>query len=237
MDKSALTYTRCYCEENAYLLLREGMPRFRAANRAAFAVFLSNPNRSVPVWTHPSAVEPPDPETPCVWDYHVVVLVAPPPPARSSSLSASPPLSTSRPPASSPREDEQLRATLQQVEVYDFDSSLDFPVSLGEYSARALRSHLPLKREFSACFRVIPGERFLECFSSDRSHMYNAKLDKYLSAPPSYSPLHGGAAFSAHELPLFIEMRERLCSPLRYGWVCDSLVELCRVLRREYCSD
>lgn len=64
-SRADTTYTKCYCEENALLLLEK-------VNRvdASWAVFVSNPRKTVAMWGH--AAE----RRAIVWDYHVVAAFA-----------------------------------------------------------------------------------------------------------------------------------------------------------------
>ncbi|XP_057684520.1 protein N-terminal glutamine amidohydrolase isoform X2 [Corythoichthys intestinalis] len=67
-------YSSCYCEENVWKLCdfvrREGS----APLPEVFAVFISNDNRTVPLWEQKSACG----ERAVVWDYHVLLLHARP---------------------------------------------------------------------------------------------------------------------------------------------------------------
>ena len=59
-------YAARYCEENVWQLGR------RATGRSAWAVFVSNPERSVALWCQRAS---PRPDGLVVWDYHVVLAV------------------------------------------------------------------------------------------------------------------------------------------------------------------
>ncbi|XP_077600117.1 protein N-terminal glutamine amidohydrolase [Stigmatopora nigra] len=67
-------YSSCYCEENVWNLCdfvrREGSPPLPQV----FAVFISNDNRTVPLWEQKSACG----DRPVIWDYHVIFLHARP---------------------------------------------------------------------------------------------------------------------------------------------------------------
>lgn len=60
-------YTPYFCEENVWQLLAD--PRLEGRER--YAVFISNAERQVAMWSQRAAVLP---GTPVVWDYHVVVI-------------------------------------------------------------------------------------------------------------------------------------------------------------------
>ncbi|XP_061680770.1 protein N-terminal glutamine amidohydrolase isoform X2 [Syngnathoides biaculeatus] len=63
-------YTSCYCEENVWKLC-EFVRRERSASlQELFVVFISNENRTVPLWKQKSARG----DQPVIWDYHVVLL-------------------------------------------------------------------------------------------------------------------------------------------------------------------
>jgi protein N-terminal glutamine amidohydrolase len=68
IDRSLFAYASCYCEENVWHLA--GDPRIEGDAR--FVVFISNRDRTCPVWSQRAA---PDPNRPALWDYHVVYLV------------------------------------------------------------------------------------------------------------------------------------------------------------------
>ena len=65
--KSDLLYTAFYCEENIWHLCQHSA--FYATRSKA--VVISNPWRSCALWHQRAS---PSPETPVIWDYHVVML-------------------------------------------------------------------------------------------------------------------------------------------------------------------
>ena len=67
-ERGLLRYQPYWCEENVWHLLDGRL----AARERAFAVFVSNPTRSVAMWAQRAALVP---GTPVVWDYHVVAVV------------------------------------------------------------------------------------------------------------------------------------------------------------------
>ena len=78
LDRDHLTYTSCYCEENVWKLCEEIERRFgndEAGDRLSrcFAVFISNPTKSVPIWCQRSSKDPRS--VPVVWDYHVILIL------------------------------------------------------------------------------------------------------------------------------------------------------------------
>ncbi|XP_015229869.1 PREDICTED: protein N-terminal glutamine amidohydrolase [Cyprinodon variegatus] len=72
--------------------------------------------------------------------------------------------------------------------VYDLDSELSFPCSLGLYGAMAFRSDRHIRPEYHRKLRVIPANSFLLNFASDRSHMRNPD-GTWKMPPPPYPPI------------------------------------------------
>lgn len=70
---SDFIYTSCYCEENVYMLCKKLSEVGLAAPTASdlFVVFISNPNRQIPIWRQRSSK---DVEGLCIWDYHVICI-------------------------------------------------------------------------------------------------------------------------------------------------------------------
>eukprot|EP01084_Bolivina_argentea_P226916 383227_1 len=63
-------YTSCYCEENVWNLCDKVRKEGRNLNDY-FAIFLSNNNKSFPIWHARSAKSN---DKPVIWDYHVIFL-------------------------------------------------------------------------------------------------------------------------------------------------------------------
>lgn len=87
--------------------------------------------------------------------------------------------------------------------VFDLDSVLDFPCSLQEYSALALKSDQDLNPQYHRMIRSVPADLFLQKFSSDRSHMKKAD-GSWNMPPPAYPPIQTSETSS--NLDLFIQM-------------------------------
>ncbi|XP_040288541.1 protein N-terminal glutamine amidohydrolase [Bufo bufo] len=68
--RSACCYTSCYCEENVWKLCEYIRDRPRHPLEELYAVFLSNENRTIPIWKQQAGKG----EDPVIWDYHVVLL-------------------------------------------------------------------------------------------------------------------------------------------------------------------
>ncbi|ORY98449.1 N-terminal glutamine amidase-domain-containing protein [Syncephalastrum racemosum] len=64
-------YTKCYCEENIYMLCRAVADKAPLELEHYTVVFVSNPDKKVPFWQQSSCRED---GLPVVWDYHVFLL-------------------------------------------------------------------------------------------------------------------------------------------------------------------
>ncbi|CEP16954.1 hypothetical protein [Parasitella parasitica] len=69
-NKSMLKYTPCYCEENIYMLCLEIAKRRPEVLGDFSVMFISNNNRSVPLWQQKAGRGD---EHVVLWDYHVVL--------------------------------------------------------------------------------------------------------------------------------------------------------------------
>lgn len=70
--------------------------------------------------------------------------------------------------------------------VYDFDSSLPFPVPAKRYLA--LSFPRSLEQLYQPSFRLVRGDVYRSCFTSDRSHMRDQN-GNWRSAPPDWEPI------------------------------------------------
>jgi hypothetical protein len=68
LEQASLLYTKCYCEENVYHLIK--LLSTVSTLEKTFAVFISNPTRSIPIWCQKSSLD----GQPVIWDYHVICL-------------------------------------------------------------------------------------------------------------------------------------------------------------------
>lgn len=130
-----------FSEENIYKLCE--LIRLRGGNSAlenTYAVFISNPHRSVMLAQQRGGSDESTPLFPVIWDYHVV-LVRSTPFSMQSSLSSSPPpltppLNSSMPPLVQYMIQQEFSSTLsERWLVYDFDTRLPFPCPLQDYLA------------------------------------------------------------------------------------------------------
>ncbi|KAL0094221.1 N-terminal glutamine amidase-domain-containing protein [Phycomyces blakesleeanus] len=69
LAKQDLIYTRCYCEENIYMLCKLISEKDEPSLEFCNVVFISNPNKTIPVWSQTACVD----AYPVVWDYHVIL--------------------------------------------------------------------------------------------------------------------------------------------------------------------
>ncbi|CAO3655255.1 unnamed protein product [Mucor hiemalis] len=65
-----LTYTRCYCEENIYLLCKEVKEKQQDLLKFCSVIYISNEDRMVPLWKQKAG----EGEQPVIWDYHVILF-------------------------------------------------------------------------------------------------------------------------------------------------------------------
>ncbi|KAJ3295608.1 hypothetical protein HDU79_008797 [Rhizoclosmatium sp. JEL0117] len=65
--KADFTHTPCYCEENTLLLLKQLLSQLPSGTKG-YAVFVSNPSKSIPIWHQTKG-------NPVVWDYHVFAII------------------------------------------------------------------------------------------------------------------------------------------------------------------
>ncbi|XP_074661697.1 protein N-terminal glutamine amidohydrolase-like [Tubulanus polymorphus] len=70
-SKDECIYTKCFCEENVWKMCESIRKRIPSELEKCYAVVLSNPNRTIPLWEQ---IASDDPEDPVVWDYHVIFL-------------------------------------------------------------------------------------------------------------------------------------------------------------------
>ena len=70
--------------------------------------------------------------------------------------------------------------------VWDLDTLIGLPVTLGDYLQQAFRiPQIALNRQYAPLFRVIDAEEYIMTFSSDRSHMRDPS-GGWLAPPPPW---------------------------------------------------
>lgn len=224
-------YTKCYCEENAYILAAYLDRECRRRNRwgalidawqwSVDIVVVSNNARTVALWRQ-RASDMPETDHIVIWDYHVFVMV------------------TCRPRSTPPgatmllrRASRDERKSISQAWVYDLDTRLPVPVSLHEYLRATFKSEQrsTVAEQFQPRFRVVCAQDFLAHFASDRSHMRvpqgsgGTATDqdgeaRYSSAPPLWAAIRGPKADTVHNLmDAYVEMRHGNQSAIQVGTV------------------
>nr|CAD7264136.1 unnamed protein product [Timema shepardi] len=73
-QKSACVYTSCYCEESVWKLCEDVNKRHPTQLQHCHIVFVSNDQRTVPLWRQKASTEE---DKPVIWDYHVLFLYNP----------------------------------------------------------------------------------------------------------------------------------------------------------------
>lgn len=73
MKREEFQYTSCFCEENIYLLCQR-LASSSKESSPLYAVFISNPSKSVAFWKHDGMRSEKRENRPVVWDYHVILL-------------------------------------------------------------------------------------------------------------------------------------------------------------------
>ncbi|CEL96287.1 unnamed protein product [Vitrella brassicaformis CCMP3155] len=138
-----------------------------------YAVFVTNPKQQTVMWRQKRGRGA---DGLIVWDYHVLFVAT-------------------HHPAESPADDETRSHrrggkrrrgagshTGPNVYVFDFDTTLGFPVPFDAYSVEAIRQVPP---NLHRTFRVVEASLFLAQFASDRSHMRRPD-GSWQAPPPSY---------------------------------------------------
>ncbi|KAH9582035.1 Protein N-terminal glutamine amidohydrolase [Trypanosoma melophagium] len=173
LTRESVPYASHYCEENTYKLIEILLANYTVSDQDVFAVFVSNNNKKTPVWMQRLASNENnnDIETPVVWDYHVFVLVT------------------------------TTTTTGETKLVFDDDSILPYPCPAEEYVIKAFRPYMHISEDYRQWFRVIPGQLYLDYFSSDRSHMDTADIP-----PPPWPLIQGKLATKKMQLPLYWNM-------------------------------
>ncbi|XP_014208201.1 protein N-terminal glutamine amidohydrolase [Copidosoma floridanum] len=72
--RSDCVYTSCFCEENVWKLCQDIENRHPTELKYCHVAFVSNQNRTVPLWRQLSSKEE---NKMVVWDYHVILIYAP----------------------------------------------------------------------------------------------------------------------------------------------------------------
>ena len=94
--------------------------------------------------------------------------------------------------------------------VYDLDTTLPFPANFNEYCEATFGSDAQLKECYHRKLRVVPAQRYLATFASDRRHMRKPASEggEWLQTPPPWPCIKTNAAI--HNLDSFIDMTDGL---------------------------
>ena len=94
--------------------------------------------------------------------------------------------------------------------IYDLDTTLPFPASFNEYCEATFGSDAQLKEGYHRKLRMVPAQKFLATFASDRRHMKrpDAEGEGWLQPPPPWPCIKTDAAI--HNLDSFIDMTDGL---------------------------
>ena len=95
--------------------------------------------------------------------------------------------------------------------IRDLDTRLDLPCAATEYLDRTFPRGV--EESFRPLFRLIPADRYLGGFSSDRRHM--RRLDgSWLQDPPPWRELRGSGTDDPHELARILDLQDPRWGPL-----------------------
>jgi protein N-terminal glutamine amidohydrolase len=132
-----------------------------------------------------------DPTTPVFWDYHVLLFAH--------------------------------DTTTHTVNVLDIDSFLPCPCPMEEYLQHAFPDATEVDpaqlEQISPLFRVVPAQKFLRHFSSDRSHMWDAARQQWRATPPNYqciqgAPINADGKDNLNNLMTYVDMKQNLENPM-----------------------
>jgi hypothetical protein len=79
----------------------------------------------------------------------------------------------------------------QKAYVYDVDSRLSYPLDLMEYLGQSFPNATCYPEEYHPHFRIIYAPLYLQCFSSNRMHMYNTQRRAWNAPLPPYQCIQG----------------------------------------------
>ena len=105
-------------------------------------------------------------------------------------------------------------------EIWDFDTTLGFPVPAAPYLRWSFRPDVELPPEVAPRFRIVEKEELVATFASDRSHM-RKRGGGFQKAPPPWPAI--GAEGAASNLRRFIAMED---------WIAGEVVSLATLLAR-----
>ena len=92
-------------------------------------------------------------------------------------------------------------------EIWDFDTTLGFPVPASAYLRRSFRPEIALPEELTPWFRRVGAAALAATFASDRSHM-RGRGGEFQKAPPPWSTI--GPEGVASNLGRFLTMEDAI---------------------------
>jgi hypothetical protein len=148
-----------------------------------YVAFISNQHKCVPMYHQRAASAASSVqgnEKPCCyWDYHVILLG----------------VTTTTDKTILNESDRNDNVSNKSILVYDIDTTIvPYPVPLHQYLTLSFpleyfASHIHNSHylDYKPYFRIIPAEKYIQYFTSDRSHMFNEITNSYNEPPPPYS--------------------------------------------------
>lgn len=85
----------------------------------------------------------------------------------------------------------------REVVVYDVDSRLAYPIELTEYISKSFPVQSLYPPDYHPCFRLLPAQLYLQFFSSNRMHMYNAQKRCWNAPLPPYDCIKASGTVNA----------------------------------------
>mmetsp|Transcript_23693 Transcript_23693/g.59713 ORF Transcript_23693/g.59713 Transcript_23693/m.59713 type:complete len:218 (-) Transcript_23693:1662-2315(-) len=183
-------YQSCYCEENVYKLCEQMMSDGWKKGEV-FAIVVSNPNKTVPLWKQRSGEV-------VVWDYHVFVIAVPSTPHNGGEEERH---------GERDEESEKEKRGEKAAFVYDLDTTLPFPCPFSMYFESGIRHNATLRPHYWRYFRVVEATEYLRTFSSTREHMLDEHGD-YLQPPPPWGCIRGEDASTPHQLKAYLDFSQ-----------------------------
>ncbi len=92
-------------------------------------------------------------------------------------------------------------------EIWDFDTTLGFPVPAATYLRRSFRPEVELPDELIPRFRVVDAKELVATFASDRAHM-RGRDGEFRKDPPPWPAI--GAEGVTSNLGRFVAMEDRI---------------------------
>lgn len=152
-------YAPFYCEENAWQLCRALVGRPREL------VFVSNAEHKVALFAQRAGREP---DGLIVWDYHAVLAVKNAGRGRHERPAG-------------------VGGRGRDWRICDPDCRLGQNLAASDWLDASFPFGDAMPEPYRPRFRVVEGDRFLEVFATDRSHMRDAQGD-WIKPPPSWDP-------------------------------------------------